>query len=72
MMSEETTWVEEDNNDNNNNSQCGSRFRGVWEDPAVGNLTSTGIQWLVTTTTSLTLGKTSLVTALVLKSSPGH
>ena len=25
------------------NSQCGSRFRGVWGDPAVGNLTSTGI-----------------------------
>ena len=28
---------------NNNNSQCGSRFRGVWGDPAVGNLTPTGI-----------------------------
>ena len=25
------------------NSQSGSRFRGVWGDPAVGNLTSTGI-----------------------------
>jgi len=24
-------------------SQCGSRFRGIWGDPAVGNLTSTGI-----------------------------
>ena len=28
---------------NNNNSQCGSRFRGIWGDPAVGNLTPTGI-----------------------------
>jgi len=27
----------------NNTSQCGSRFRGVWEDPDVGSLTSTGI-----------------------------
>ena len=24
-------------------SQCGSRFRGVWEDLTVSNLTSTGI-----------------------------
>jgi len=31
------------NNNNNNNSQCGSRFRGVWGDPTVGNLTPTGI-----------------------------
>jgi len=31
------------NNNNNNNSQCGSCFRGVWGDPAVGNLTPTGI-----------------------------
>ena len=31
------------NNNNNNNSQCGSRFRGVWGDPDVGNLTSTSI-----------------------------
>ena len=31
------------NNNNNNTSQCGSHFRGVWEDPTVGNLTSTGI-----------------------------
>jgi len=31
------------NNNNNNTSQCGSRFRGVWGDPAVGNLTSTFI-----------------------------
>jgi len=28
---------------NNNNFQCGSRFRVVWGDPAVGNLTSTSI-----------------------------
>ena len=28
---------------NNNTSQCGSRFRGIWGDLAVGNLTSTGI-----------------------------
>ena len=28
---------------NNNNSQCRSRFCGVWGDPAVGNLTPTGI-----------------------------
>ena len=25
------------NNNNNNNSQCGSRFRGVWGDPANAN-----------------------------------
>ena len=31
------------NNNNNNTSQCGSRFRGVWGDPVVGNLTPTGI-----------------------------
>jgi len=30
-------------NNNNNNSQCRSRFRGVWRDPAAGNLTPTGI-----------------------------
>ena len=30
-------------NNNNTTSQCGSRFRGVWGDPAVGNLTSIGI-----------------------------
>jgi len=28
---------------NNNNSQCGSRFRQVWGDSAVGNFTPTGI-----------------------------
>ena len=28
---------------NTTTSQCGSCFRGVWEDPAIGNLTSTGI-----------------------------
>jgi len=28
---------------NNNNSQCGFHFRGVWGDPAVGNLTPTSI-----------------------------
>jgi len=27
----------------NNNSQCGSHFYGVWGDPTVSNLTSTGI-----------------------------
>ena len=27
----------------NNTSQCGSGFRKVWEDPDVGNLTSTNI-----------------------------
>ena len=32
------------NNNNNNTSQCGSRFCGVWGDPAVGNLTYTGIR----------------------------
>ena len=31
------------NNNNNNNSQCVFRFRGVWGDPAIGNLTCTGI-----------------------------
>jgi len=29
------------NNSNNNTSQCGSRFRMVWGDPAVGSLTPT-------------------------------
>jgi len=28
---------------NSNTSQCGFNFRGVWEDPVVGNLTSIGI-----------------------------
>ena len=31
------------NNNNNNNNNCGSHFRWVWGDPAVGNVTSTGI-----------------------------
>jgi len=31
------------NNNNNNNNNCGSHFRWVWGDPAVGNLTPTGI-----------------------------
>jgi len=31
------------NNNNNTTSHCVSRFRGVWEDPDVSNLTSTGI-----------------------------
>ena len=43
-----TLWTEKilaiDDDNNNNNSQCGSRFRGVWGDPAVGNLTSTDIR----------------------------
>lgn len=31
------------NKNNTTTSQCGSRFRGVWGDPAIGNITSTGI-----------------------------
>jgi len=38
-----TVFTSKRTKDNNNNSQCGSRFRGVWGDPAVGNHTSIGI-----------------------------
>jgi len=30
-------------NNTTTTSQCGSRFRGVWEDPDVGNFTSNGM-----------------------------
>ena len=38
-----SNFGQRNNNNNNNTSQCRSRFHGVWGNPPVGNLTSTGI-----------------------------